>query len=277
MSTRVLHVSDLHIGARRALHEPDIEGAIAELVERIDPALVLATGDLTHRGRRAEHEAAARFLRSLGAPLLVVPGNHDIPFLPPARFSRTWREFKREWQTTEPVFASGGLHVVGLNSVRPWRHQSGAIRDGQLEDAATRLGSAEDGALRVVALHHQLVGAPWRTRKKPVSRRSHVLARLVDDGAEMIVGGHVHQGAVCERHEFEVVSGDVRGAVVTTAPGFGRPRPHRRGEARGVLVYSADERRIRVETYIWRDDGWGLTALRVFPRGREPLAVELHA
>ncbi len=246
-------------------------------MERIDPALVLATGDLTHRGRRAEHEAAARFLRSLGAPLLVVPGNHDIPFLPPARFSRTWREFKREWQTTEPVFASGGLHVVGLNSVRPWRHQSGAIRDGQLEGAATRLGSAEAGALRVVALHHQLVGAPWRTRKKPVSRRSHVLARLVDDGAELIVGGHVHQGAVCERHEFEVVSGDVRGAVVTTAPGFGRPRPHRRGEARGVLVYSADERRIRVETYIWRDDGWGLTALRVFPRGREPLAVELHA
>ena len=127
----------------------------------------------------------------------------------------------------------------------------------------------------MVALHHQLVGAPWRTRKRPVSRRSHVLAQLVDCGAELIVSGHVHQGAVCERHEFEVVTGDVRGAVVTTAPGFGRPRPHRRGEARGVLVYSADERRIRVETYIWRDDGWGLTALRVFPRGREPLAVEI--
>jgi 3',5'-cyclic AMP phosphodiesterase CpdA len=245
-------------------------------VERIDPALVLATGDLTHRGRHAEHEAAGRFLRSLGPPLVVVPGNHDIPFLPPARFSRTWQEFEREWQTTEPLFTSTELHVVGLNSVRPWRHQSGGIRDAQLEEAATRLGSAPDGALRVVALHHQLVGAPWRTRKKPVARRSHVLARLVDCGAELIVGGHIHQGAVCERHEFEVVTGDVRGAVVTTAPGFGRPRPHRRGEARGVLVYSADEQRIRVETYIWRDDGWGLTALRVFPRGREPLAVEIH-
>jgi 3',5'-cyclic AMP phosphodiesterase CpdA len=276
LSTRVLHVSDLHIGARKALHEPDIEGAIAELVERIDPALVLASGDLTHRGRRAEHEAAARFLRSLGPPLLVVPGNHDIPFLPPARFSRTWDEFKREWQTTEPVFASSELHVVGLNSVRPWRHQSGAIRDAQLVEAAIRVQSAQAGALRIVALHHQLVGAPWRTRKKPVSRRSHVLAQLVDCGAELIVGGHIHQGAVCERHEFEVVSGDVRGVVITTAPGFGRPRPHRRGEARGVLVYSADERRIRVETYIWRDAGWGLTALRVFPRGREPLAVDIH-
>lgn len=254
-----------------------MERAIGELVERVDPALVIATGDLTHRGRTSEHQAAARFLRSLGPPLLVVPGNHDIPLLPPARFLRTWHAFDTEWQTTEPVHAGAGLYVVGLNSVRPWRHQSGAVRDRQLAEAAHRLEQAEPGALRVVCLHHQLIGAPWRTRKKPVARRSHVLARLVDCGAELVVGGHTHQGAVAERREFEVVSGDAKGAVVATAPGFGRPRPHRRGEARGVLVYSADERRIRVETYIWRDDGWGLTALRVFPRGREPLDAEVHA
>ena len=277
MSTRVLHVSDLHFGARRTPDRPDAERAIRELIERVDPALLVATGDLTHLGRRAEHEAAADFLRSLGPPLLVVPGNHDIPLLPPARFLRTWNEFEREWETTEPVFASDTLHVVGLNSVRPWRHQSGAIRDRQLARAAERLDEAKPGALRMVCLHHQLLSAPWRTRKKPVSRRSHVLARLVDSGAELIVGGHTHQGAVAERHEFEVVGPDARGAVVATSPGFGRPRPQRRGEARGVLVYSADERRIRVETYIWRDDGWGLTALRVFPRGREPLAAEAHA
>jgi len=275
LSTRVLHVSDLHIGARKALHEPELEGAIAELVERVDPALVLATGDLTHHGRRAEHEAAAGFLRSLGRPLVVVPGNHDIPSLPPARFTRTWTAFTREWETTEPLHAGPELHVVGLNSVRPYRYQSGAIGERQLAGAAERLRAAQEGALRVVALHHQLAGAPWRTRKKPVSRRSHVLARLVDDGAELIVGGHTHQGAVCERHEFEVVGAEARGVVVATTPGFGRPRPHRRGEARGVLVYSADARRIRVETYIWRDDGWGLTALRAFPRGAGPLAVEL--
>jgi 3',5'-cyclic AMP phosphodiesterase CpdA len=271
LSTRVLHVSDLHVGARKALDEPELERAIEALVERVDPALVVASGDLTHRGRRPEHAAAARFLRALGRPLLVVPGNHDIPFLPPARFVRTWDAFRHEWQTTEPVFTTDDLHVVGLNSVRPWRHQSGGVRDRQLEETAARLRTAPAGALRVVALHHQLVGAPWRTRKKPVARRSHVLARLVSDGAELIVSGHTHQGAVCERHEFEVVGREQRGAVVATAPGLGRPRPHRHGEARGVLVYGADERRIRVETFIWRDDDWALTALRVFPRGREPL------
>jgi 3',5'-cyclic AMP phosphodiesterase CpdA len=277
LSTRVLHVSDLHFGARKALHEPEIERAIRELVERVDPELVIASGDLTHHGRREEHDAAAQFLRSLGPSLLVVPGNHDIPLTLPGRFTHPWREFERQWQTTEPEYAGAEVHVVGLNSVRPWRHQSGAIRNAELDHAAERLEQTQPGALRVVALHHQLVGAPWRTRKKPVSRRTHVLARLVDCGAELIVSGHVHQGAVCERHEFEVMSGDARGAVVTTTPGFGRPRPNRRGEARGVLVYSADERRIRVETYIWRDDGWGLTALRVFPRGREPLAADVHS
>jgi len=143
-----------------------------------------------------------------------------------------------------------------------------------LRRAAARLDEAEAGALRVAVLHHQLIGAPWRSRKKPVARRNHVLSRLVDSGAELIVGGHIHQGTVAERHEFEVITGDVRGVVVSIAPGLGQPRPQRRGEARGCVVYRADERTLTAETYIWRDDAWGLTGVRTFARGREPLAVE---
>ncbi|HEY3183834.1 MAG TPA: metallophosphoesterase [Gaiellaceae bacterium] len=271
MVTRILHVSDLHFGAR---DDPSIERGIAELVERTAPELIIASGDLTHRGRRDQHEQAAAFLRGLGTPLVTVPGNHDIPYTFPARFTRTWQEFERLWGTTEQVHADGRAYVVGLNSVRPWRHQSGGLSDAQLRRAADRLQAAPEDALRVVVLHHQMVGAPWRTRKKPVARRTHVLAALVDCGAELIIGGHIHQGTVSERHEFEVISGDVRGVVVSIAPGLGQPRPNRRGEARGVVVYSADEHTIRVETFIWRDDDWGLTAVRTFPRGPKPLAVE---
>ena len=99
-----------------------------------------------------------------------------------------------------------------------------------------------------------------------------MLARLVDSGAELIVGGHIHQATVSERHEFEVIAGAAQGVVVSIAPGLGQPRPHRRGEARGCVVYSADERTLAVDTYIWRDDDWGLTATRRFARGPEPLA-----
>jgi hypothetical protein len=178
------------------------------------------------------------------------------------------------WETVEPVFAGEHAHVVGVNSVRPWRHQSGGVSDAQLGRAVRRLRDAAPGALRVVALHHQMIGAPWRTRKKPVARRNHVLARLVDSGAELIVGGHIHQGTVAERHEFEVITGDVRGVVVSIAPGLGQPRPERRGEARGCVLYRADERTLSADTYIWRDDDWGLTAVRTFARGREPLVVD---
>jgi 3',5'-cyclic AMP phosphodiesterase CpdA len=244
------------------------------LIERTAPELVVATGDLTHRGRPDQHAAAAAFLRSVGPPVLAIPGNHDIPYTFPARFTRTFAEFERHWETTEPVFRSPALHVVGLNSVRPWRHQSGGIRDAQLSRAQELLAEAPEGALRVVALHHHLIGAPWRSRKKPVSRRSHVLAALVDSGAELILAGHIHQGAVSERHEFEVISGDVRGVVVSIAPGLGQPRPNRRGEARGLHVYECDAEAIRVDTYVWREDDWGLTAVRRFARGREPLRVE---
>jgi 3',5'-cyclic AMP phosphodiesterase CpdA len=270
-SARLLHLSDLHFGTHEA---PDVAKSLAPLIERVDPEIVVATGDLTHRGQAAQHDRAAAFLRSLGRPLLAIPGNHDIPYTFPARFTRTWAQFERVWGTTEPLYASGSIVVVGLNSVRAWRHQSGGLREQQLQRAGEELGGAPEGALRVVALHHHLIGAPWRSRKRPVARRSEVLARLVDAGAELIVAGHIHQGAVSERHEFEVVGGDVRGTVASIAPGLGQPRPHRRGEARGLHAYFADENRLRVETYIWRDDDWALTAVRRFPRGRGPLAVE---
>jgi 3',5'-cyclic AMP phosphodiesterase CpdA len=264
---RILHVSDLHFGARSAEAAPAAEHALADLVARLEPALVIASGDLTHRGTRRQHEDAARFLHGLDRPLVVVPGNHDIPYTFPGRFTHSWREFDRQWQTTTPVFSADGLHVVGVNSVRPWRHQSGGVRDGQLDEVARRLRAAEPGSLRVVVLHHQLVNAPWRTRKRPVARRSHVLARFVGAGAELIVGGHVHQATVAERHEFEVLANGAPAAVVTTAPGLDRPRPGRRGEAQGLLVYTADERELRVETYLWRHGTWTPSGERVFPRG----------
>jgi 3',5'-cyclic AMP phosphodiesterase CpdA len=269
--TRILHVSDLHIGARE---DAGLEHALARLIARVGPEAVIASGDLTHRGRPDEHERAAAFLRRLGPPVLAVPGNHDIPYTFPARFTQPWRAFDHEWETTEPVLSTETLHVVGVNSVRPWRHQSGGVSDAQLDRVAERLRQGPAGALRVVALHHQMIGAPWRSRKKPVAHRNHVLGRLVDGRAELILGGHIHQGTVSERHEFEVIDGDARGVVVSIAPGLGQPRPHRRGEARGCVVYRADDVSLTVETYIWRNEDWGLTAVRRFARGREPLAVE---
>jgi len=265
VAARILHLSDLHTGAR---DDSTVEDALAGLAGRVAPELIVVSGDLTNRGRRAQHERAHAFLRTLGPPVLAVPGNHDLPYTVPARFTRPWGEFERVWGTTEPTHASPTLHVVGLNSARPYRHQGGALRTEQLHDATRRLRGAAEGAYRVAVLHHHMLGAPWRAaRKRPVSHRSRVLRELAGAGADLILAGHIHQAAVSERHEFEVVEGDAGAAVVSIAPGLGRPRPDREGEARGLHVYEIGEHTLTVETHLWRGDDWGLAARRTFPRG----------
>ena len=263
MPTRLIHLSDLHFGA----HEDDSLGPVVRaLVERIEPELVVATGDLTHRGRPDQHDRAAAFLGGLGPPVLAVPGNHDIPYAFPGRFTHPWREFERRWETTEPVFRSDGVVAVGLNSVRPWRHQSGSLADEALARAAARLANAPPGALRVVCLHHHLTGAPWRSNKRPVARRGHVLEALAGTGAELVLSGHIHQSAVSERREFEVGFGPERSVTVAIAPGLGQPRPSRRGEARGLHVIETDEGEISIDTYALEGERFVRIAGRRFPR-----------
>jgi 3',5'-cyclic AMP phosphodiesterase CpdA len=263
VNASLLHVSDLHMGTHE---EREVEQALARLVQRLEPQLVVASGDLSHRGRPPQLERAAELLRSLGPPVLAVPGNHDLPHTL-ARFVRPWEEFERLWQTTEPTVSLPGLQVVGLNSARPFRHQGGALSRAQLRRAAERLAPAEAGALRVVVLHHHLIGAPWRAaRKRPVSRRNHVLRALVDAGADLILAGHIHQAAVSERHEFEVVGDVARTAVIAIAPGLGQPRPRRLGEARGLHLLEADTESILVRTFRWSRGDWQLSAERRFLR-----------
>lgn len=269
MATRILHVSDLHAGRRDT---PGLGEALTALVDEIDPELVIATGDLAHRGRSDQFERARTLLTGLGRPLLAVPGNHDIPYAFPGRFSRPWREFEAAFGAAEPAYRSESVLVCGLNSVRPWRHQGGLLTPAQLERAAETLHDATPGALRVVALHHHLAGAPWRaSRKFPLRHRDRALEALADAGADLIVGGHIHQCVVVARQEFEVVGDDTtRSVVLATAPGVGRPRPHRSGEAQGAMVYEWDADRLTVLTYLLRGDSFTRGARREFARDLSP-------
>lgn len=262
MKARILHVSDLHI---RRLQPLDALGALQELTARLEPELVIATGDLAHRGRAEELERAAESLRSLERPLLAVPGNHDIPYTV-ARLTRPFALWRRIFGDTEPVHRDGGLLVLGLNSVRPRRHQDGALSDAQLARATSELEGASD-AFRIVALHHHVASPPWRTNKAPVERRDVVLRTLASAGAELVVSGHVHQSGFASRHEFEVVdASSSRGLVLATVSGLGRPRPRRRGEAQGVNVYEVDDATLTVTTLAWNGAEFEEVARRLFPR-----------
>jgi 3',5'-cyclic AMP phosphodiesterase CpdA len=264
VATRALHVSDLHAGRET----PGLTAALSALVDSIDPELVLATGDLAHRGRSAQLLQAQALLTSLGRPLLAVPGNHDIPYTFPARFTRPWDRFESAFGTCDPDYRSESLVVCGLNSVRPWRQQGGRLSSARLARSVETFRAAPPGALRIAALHHHLAGAPWRAaRKFPLKDRDRVLRALAAGGAELIVGGHIHQCVVTTRPEFQVLDeGTPRAVVLATAPGLGRPRPHRSGEAQGALVYEWTAERLTVLTFLLDGDRFAEAARREFPR-----------
>ncbi len=263
MTSLVVHLSDLHMGKRES---PEIAEPLARLIDRESPELIVASGDQTHRGRLDQQERAAAFLRQLGRPVLAVPGNHDIPHTFPARFTHSFSTFRAVWGTTTPTYSSERLAVVGLNSVRPWRHQSGGLAAGRIAHLESSLENAAPGALRIAVLHHQLANPPWRTRKAPLARRDEVIDRFAAAGVELVLGGHVHQVSATRRGEFQAEEGAGGSMVLVTAPGIGRPRPHRKGEARGLHAIDADERTVVVRTWLWCGDDWALTGERRFPR-----------
>lgn len=265
MQTCIVHVSDLHRGKRPSAEADD---ALVTLCRELSPELVIASGDLANRGRVTELEAALETLSRLQAPVLAVPGNHDLPYAFPARFSRPWHAFEQVFGSIDPVFRSESLVVCGLCSARPWRHQGGRLSEERLARAAAVLHDAPTASLRVVALHHHLAGAPWRvSRKLPLTGRDAALAALASAGAELVVGGHIHQSSAVERHEFQAVE-SIRPSslVLATAPGFGRPRPRRTGEAQGLHVYRATPEELTVETRVWTGTSFAATSWRRFPR-----------
>jgi 3',5'-cyclic AMP phosphodiesterase CpdA len=266
VAARILHVSDPHVGRGEDL-APLL--AVRDLGTKLRPDLLVATGDLTHRGRPEQLRHAAEILRGLGLPLLAVPGNHDIPYTFPARFTRTFASWKRAFGETEPTHVSDALVVVGLNSVRPWRQQGGALDDEQLTKASSRLRSAPNGAYRVVAMHHHLAAPPWPAkRKQPIQDRDGVLKAFAEAGAELVLSGHVHQAALAERREFTALEdGSRRSLVLASGPGIGRPRPYRLGETRGVNVYDIEPDALIVTTSIWDSNEFVEVGRRSFPRG----------
>jgi 3',5'-cyclic AMP phosphodiesterase CpdA len=260
VSACAVHISDLHRGATES---PALDNALVALCDELGPEIVIASGDLANRGRLVELSRARSLLDRLGVPVLAVPGNHDIPYTLPARVTRPWQQFEQVFGTTAPVARTEHAVVCGLNSARPWRHQGGKLDAAALASVRGVLGSGSPGALRVVVLHHHLAGAPWRVaRKLPLKHRDAALRTLAAARAELVLGGHIHQSTAVERHSFEALPGGMDGTLVlATAPGFGRPRPNRLGEANGLNVVRWTDDALEVETRIWDGRSLERTAL----------------
>jgi 3',5'-cyclic AMP phosphodiesterase CpdA len=104
----VAHVSDLHLGA----HDPKAVAGLAAEVAAFRPDLTVVSGDHTMRARPREFGQVAALLDDLPHPLLVVPGNHDLPLVSPLRLLDPYGRY-RAWLGHHDACRAGGGRRAG--------------------------------------------------------------------------------------------------------------------------------------------------------------------
>jgi 3',5'-cyclic AMP phosphodiesterase CpdA len=189
----IVHISDIHFGWP---FDRVVGDAVHRAAEEARPDAIVVSGDLVQRGdfERLFVEAKA-FLARFKSPLVVIPGNHDIPLWNPLRrlvapFARYRRHIAEE---LDPVLHVPGAVIAGISTPRVWTIDLGFVGRRQLDRVQRAFAAAPPGALRVAVMHHGLV-----VQKEAGFARHHVrgqqraIRALGEMEADLVLSGHNH-------------------------------------------------------------------------------------
>lgn len=209
----LLHASDLQVGTPFL---PQAADALLALAEKIQADVIVVSGDLTQRAKPREFRDARAFLNHFApTPIIVTPGNHDVPvFRPWERLVApygAWRGFTGE-RELDSVLRIDGATFVALNSSTPYRAiVNGRLRLRQLAFAEDVFRDAPRDDWKIVVAHHHFVRVSNGDGGAPMPGAGVAVNRFAEMGVDAVFGGHVHQ------LHFNTAA-DVRGALAGIRP-----------------------------------------------------------
>jgi 3',5'-cyclic AMP phosphodiesterase CpdA len=239
---RIVQISDTHFSRGKPHFQPNWAPLKAWLIEQ-NPDLIIHTGDVTVDGADTEDDMVycAALLRELPAPVLSVPGNHDVgepghSFQPvnEERIARWRRHFGMDRWAKDV----GNWRLIGLNSMifgsdlaeektqHFWLEQ-------QLAGAAGReigwfmhkplfLGRRDEGD-----------SGYWSVKPDP---RAKLLDLIDQHRVNFVATGHLHKTHEARAQDCRFIWGGSSSFVV--GPALQEPMP---GEARlGAVVFDID-------------------------------------
>ncbi|MGB5076605.1 MAG: metallophosphoesterase [Sphingorhabdus sp.] len=194
---RIAHLSDIHFGA----HDPAIVAATEAWLEQQQPDLVIISGDLTQRAKVDQFRLASNYvnrLRSAGFPLLVVPGNHDVPLYDVfRRFAKPLDRYKRYIDKDLcPWFENDEVAVLGINTARSLTIKDGRINFDQIAMLRDRFAAVPSNKTRILVTHHPLFAMPigeGGELTEAVGRHRDAIPAVAEAGVHIALAGHFHR------------------------------------------------------------------------------------
>ncbi len=186
----LIQISDLHFGT-------EIENLVEYLVQdinKISPALIMVSGDLTQRAFKHEYLKVKDFLNKLNYPKIIVPGNHDIPLINIfKRFFDPISDYQKYiTQDMYPFYKDDEIAVLGFNSARSFTIKDGKISDEQIYYIENVMSDIEDTVFKIIVTHHPFIPAPDKEPYELIGRGKEALKVFQECGVNLIVGGHLH-------------------------------------------------------------------------------------
>jgi len=249
----ILHISDIHFGPPFL---PDRAEAVRRLAASMRPDILVASGDFTQRAKRHQYEAAAEYLASFDVPVVVTPGNHDIPMY------RSWERilwpyglYRRYIRPDlDEVYRFDGLTLVALNSTRPSRPTTGRLKPAQLAFARRAFAEAPRTDVRAVVTHHHLAPPPDFDRSRVMRGARAALESFTETGVDLVLAGHLHRAYIGDSLDFFPGERRDSGIVIvqcgTTTTSRGRGRERLKNSLNWI---EAGREQILVRHYLWAD------------------------
>lgn len=272
----ILHISDLHFGPP---YLPTVGESLQEIVPSLNPDVIVASGDITQRAKRAQFEEARRFLDRLpDVPKVIVPGNHDVPLYRIRERLFGPFDLYREYLTPDldGVLRLDEAVILWFNSTSPRRAISnGRIHLDQLAFCQEELRRAPPEAVKIIVAHHHFLPAPDYERDRTMPKARRALDIFVKLGVDMIFGGHLHRSYI--GNSLDVYAGADRehGIIIvqcgTTTSRRGRGRER---EKNSFNLIDVEGDHLHITHYLYFDDerGFAPVSRHSFPRpGRRVL------
>ena len=256
----LVHLSDLHFG--RVDHT--LLSPLTRRVHALRPNLVVVSGDLTQRAKSAEFRDARRFLDSLPGTLIVVPGNHDIPYYNVfQRFFQPLTKYRRYITgDLEPAFIDDEIAVVGVNTARSTVFKGGRINAAQIERVRARLCRLDERISKMVVTHHPFDLPEGRKTSKLVGHARQAMEMFASCGADILLSGHLHKshaGDTTARYKIgDYAALVVQAGTATSVRG--------RGEANSFNVLRIEPQKVTVERFGWSSGDFALAESAGFTR-----------